>query len=94
MDFGSGEPDFDTPEHIKQAAVKALREGFTKYTTPSGIDELKDAIVDKLKGALKKAGGRAAALADEILSALMGEDVEARKHFIQTNAKDVRFLDI
>jgi len=49
VDFGSGEPDFDTPEHIKQAAVKALREGFTKYTTPSGIDELKDAIVDKLK---------------------------------------------
>jgi aspartate aminotransferase len=49
VDFGSGEPDFDTPEHIKQAAVKALHEGFTKYTAPSGIDELKDAIVDKLK---------------------------------------------
>jgi aspartate aminotransferase len=49
VDFGSGEPDFDTPEHIKQAAIKALYEGFTKYTTPSGIDELKDAIVDKLK---------------------------------------------
>jgi aspartate aminotransferase len=49
VDFGSGEPDFDTPEHIKQAAVTALHEGFTKYTTPSGIDELKDAIVDKLK---------------------------------------------
>ena len=48
VDFGSGEPDFDTPEHIKHAAVKALRGGFTKYTTPSGIDELKDAIVDKL----------------------------------------------
>jgi aspartate aminotransferase len=49
VDFGSGEPDFDTPEHIKQAAIKALSEGFTKYTTPSGIDPLKDAIVDKLK---------------------------------------------
>jgi aspartate aminotransferase len=49
VDFGSGEPDFDTPEHIKQAAVNALREGFTKYTAPAGIDELKDAIVDKLK---------------------------------------------
>ncbi|HEX9867603.1 MAG TPA: aminotransferase class I/II-fold pyridoxal phosphate-dependent enzyme, partial [Candidatus Tectomicrobia bacterium] len=49
VDFGSGEPDFDTPEHIKQAAVEALHQGFTKYTTPSGIDELKDAIVDKLK---------------------------------------------
>jgi aspartate aminotransferase len=49
VDFGSGEPDFDTPEHIKQAAVKALREGFTKYTTPSGIEALKEAIVDKLE---------------------------------------------
>jgi aspartate aminotransferase len=49
VDFGSGEPDFDTPEHIKQAAIEALHQGFTKYTTPSGIDELKDAIVDKLK---------------------------------------------
>jgi aspartate aminotransferase len=49
VDFGSGEPDFDTPDHIKHAAVKALHEGFTKYTTPSGIDELKEAIVDKLK---------------------------------------------
>jgi len=35
-----------------------------------------------------------AALADQVLSVLMGEDVEQRKHFIQTNAKDVRFLDI
>jgi aspartate aminotransferase len=49
VDFGSGEPDCDTPEHIKQAAIEALHQGFTKYTTPSGIDELKDAIVDKLK---------------------------------------------
>jgi aspartate aminotransferase len=48
VDFGSGEPDFDTPEHIKQAAINALDQGFTKYTTPSGIDDLKDAIVDKL----------------------------------------------
>lgn len=50
VDFGSGEPDFDTPDHIKQAALKALYEGFTKYTTPSGIDALKEAIVDKLQG--------------------------------------------
>lgn len=47
--FGAGEPDFDTPEHIKKAAVKALDEGFTKYTAVGGIDELKDAIIDKLK---------------------------------------------
>ena len=45
--FGAGEPDFDTPEHIKEAAVQALRDGFTKYTAVSGIDELKSAICDK-----------------------------------------------
>ena len=45
--FGAGEPDFDTPEHIKEAAVEALREGFTKYTPVSGIDELKIAICEK-----------------------------------------------
>jgi aspartate aminotransferase len=49
VDFGSGEPDFDTPDNIKQAAIQALYEGHTKYTTPSGTDELKEAIVDKLK---------------------------------------------
>jgi len=49
ISFGSGEPDFDTPEHIKEAAVQALREGFTKYTANSGINELKDAVVAKLK---------------------------------------------
>jgi aspartate aminotransferase len=49
IDFGSGEPDFDTPDNIKQAAIQALRDGFTKYTTPSGTDDLKDAIVEKLK---------------------------------------------
>jgi len=49
VDFGSGEPDFDTPDTIKEAAIRALQEGFTKYTAPGGIDELKDAIVEKLK---------------------------------------------
>lgn len=47
--FGAGEPDFDTPRYIKEAAVKAIEEGFTKYTPVGGIDELKDAIIDKLK---------------------------------------------
>jgi len=42
--FGAGEPDFDTPEHIKQAAVRALEMGFTKYTPASGMNELKSAI--------------------------------------------------
>jgi aspartate aminotransferase len=47
--FGAGEPDFDTPEAIKQAAVEAIRAGFTKYTPVGGIDDLKDAVISKLK---------------------------------------------
>ena len=47
--FGAGEPDFDTPDNIKQAAIKAIEAGFTKYTPVSGTDELKDAIAAKLK---------------------------------------------
>ncbi|MBU4257742.1 pyridoxal phosphate-dependent aminotransferase [Patescibacteria group bacterium] len=47
--FGAGEPDFDTPDHIKEAAKKALDEGFTKYTPTSGIPELKKAICRKFK---------------------------------------------
>jgi len=46
--FGAGEPDFDTPEHIKAAAVEALQAGFTKYTPSAGIPELRQAIADKL----------------------------------------------
>ena len=49
MSFGLGEPDFDTPESIKEAAIRALRDGFTKYTQAGGIDELKEAVVAKLK---------------------------------------------
>jgi aspartate aminotransferase len=48
ISFGAGEPDFDTPDHIKMAAVKAIEEGFTKYTPVDGIVELKDAIISKL----------------------------------------------
>jgi aspartate aminotransferase len=47
--FGAGEPDFDTPQHIKDAAIKALNDGFTKYTPASGIPELRQAIADKFK---------------------------------------------
>ena len=47
--FGAGEPDFDTPDHIKEAAKKALDRGFTKYTPASGMRELKEAICRKLK---------------------------------------------
>jgi aspartate aminotransferase len=46
--FGAGEPDFDTPEHIKRAAIEALQAGFTKYTPNAGIPELRQAIADKL----------------------------------------------
>jgi aspartate aminotransferase len=47
--FGAGEPDFDTPQHIKDAVVAALAAGFTKYTPSSGIAELRQAIADKFK---------------------------------------------
>ncbi|MBI5820769.1 MAG: pyridoxal phosphate-dependent aminotransferase [Verrucomicrobia bacterium] len=47
--FGAGEPDFDTPQHIKDAAAAALAAGFTKYTPSSGTPELRQAIADKFK---------------------------------------------
>src|SRR5258706_12292361 len=46
--FGAGEPDFDPPENIKQAAIDALHSGYTKYTPSSGDVDLKDAIIAKL----------------------------------------------
>jgi len=49
ISFAAGEPDFDTPAHVKEAGIQAIREGFTKYTSNSGIDELKDAVATKLK---------------------------------------------
>jgi aspartate aminotransferase len=48
-DFGAGEPDFDTPENIKQAADRAMREGRTKYTAAGGIREISRAIIDFYK---------------------------------------------
>lgn len=47
--FGAGEPDFNTPDNINEAAIKAIRDGFTKYTPASGTDELKKAIGAKFK---------------------------------------------
>ncbi len=47
--LGAGEPDFDTPEHIKQAAIEAINNGFTKYTAVDGTPELKQAIANKFK---------------------------------------------
>ena len=49
ISFGVGEPDFDTPENVKEAAIKAIKDGFTKYTAVGGIDKLKDAIIAKLE---------------------------------------------
>jgi len=49
ISLGAGEPDFDTPDHIKEAAIDAIRRGETKYTAVDGIPELKDAIVKKFR---------------------------------------------
>jgi DNA gyrase subunit B len=58
------------------------------------FDELRDTTMDPEKRTLLQVNVEQAALADEVMSILMGDDVESRKQFIQTNAKDVRFLDI
>ena len=47
--LGAGEPDFDTPDHIKEAAIKAIRDGFTKYTAVDGTPELKRAVAAKFE---------------------------------------------
>lgn len=47
--FGAGEPDFDTPQNIKQKAIESINEGFTKYTVVGGIEELKNAISYRLR---------------------------------------------
>jgi len=47
--FGAGEPDFDTPANIREAAKRAIEAGFTRYTPVGGTDELKDAVIAKLK---------------------------------------------
>ena len=49
ISLSAGEPDFDTPDNIKEAAIRALKEGKTKYTDVDGIPELKAAIVGKFK---------------------------------------------
>lgn len=49
INFGAGEPDFDTPDYIKEKAIQAIKSGFTKYTPTTGIPELKNCICQKLK---------------------------------------------
>jgi len=58
------------------------------------FDELRDTTIDPTKRSLLQISVEQAALADDVCSVLMGDDVELRRHFIQQNAKDVRFLDI
>ncbi len=58
------------------------------------FDQLRDTTIDRTKRSLLQINVEQAALADDVCSVLMGDDVELRRHFIQTNAKDVRFLDI
>ncbi|TNF38238.1 MAG: aminotransferase class I/II-fold pyridoxal phosphate-dependent enzyme, partial [Gammaproteobacteria bacterium] len=47
--LAAGEPDFDTPDHVKQAAIKAINDGFTKYTAVDGTPGLKKAIINKFQ---------------------------------------------
>jgi len=49
INLSAGEPDFDTPDHIKEAAIKAIKEGFTRYTPVAGIPELREAIVAQIQ---------------------------------------------
>jgi aspartate aminotransferase len=49
VDFGVGEPDFDTPDNVKQAGIQAIQKGFTKYTPAGGTDELKEAVIEKFR---------------------------------------------
>ncbi|MGE0877420.1 MAG: DNA topoisomerase (ATP-hydrolyzing) subunit B [Acidimicrobiia bacterium] len=77
----------DHPNHKKEfQRLKGLGEMDAK--------ELRDTTMDVEKRTLLQVSVEQAAIADEIMSILMGDDVESRKHFITTNAKDVRFLDI
>ncbi len=84
VSLSAGEPDFDTPENVKEAAIRAIREGFTKYTPASGIDELKDAVIFaykrdkgleyKRENILISCGGKHAIY--NILQALVDDGVE------------------
>ncbi len=77
----------DRPNHKEEfARLKGLGE--------MDADELWATTMDPARRTLLQVNLEQAAIADEVCSILMGEDVESRKHFIQTNARDVRFLDI
>jgi DNA gyrase subunit B len=90
--------------YLKDDAAKARflearpnhKEDFSRLKGLGEMDasELWTTTMDPTRRTLLQVSVEQAAIADEVCSILMGEDVESRKHFIQTNAKDVRFLDI
>ncbi|MEI7622981.1 MAG: DNA topoisomerase (ATP-hydrolyzing) subunit B [Actinomycetes bacterium] len=86
-------------DHAKSAFLDQKPDHKKEFQRLKGLgemdfDELGDTTMDATKRTLLQINVEQAAIADEIFSVLMGDDVESRKHFIQTNAKDVRFLDI
>ena len=64
VSFGVGEPDFDTPEHIRSAAIRAIEEGFTRYTAVGGIPELKQALAGARLEPMRRAVDGILALSD------------------------------
>ncbi len=82
--------DLFTAEHPNHSADFQRLKGLGEMD----FDELAETTMDRDKRTLLQVSVETAAIADEVFSVLMGENVESRKHFIQTNAKDVRFLDI
>ena len=86
-------------DHAKDAFMEANPNHKADFGRLKGLgemdaEELWDTTIDPARRTLLQVSVEQAALADEVFAVLMGEDVESRKNFIQTNAKDVRFLDI
>ena len=86
-------------EHAKDSFLKENPKHKKEFQRLKGLgemdfDELKSTTMDPTQRSLLKVSVRMSSVADEVFSTLMGEDVESRKKFIQTNAQDVRFLDI
>jgi DNA gyrase subunit B len=86
-------------DHAREVFLEARPNHRKEFQRLKGLgemdyDELRDTTMDPDKRTLLRVNVEQAALADEVMSILMGDDVESRKHFIQTNAKDARFLDI
>ena len=86
----------DTAKDAFMASHPDHKQDFQRLKGLGEMDfhELRDTTIDPAKRSLLQIGVEQAALADDVCSILMGDDVELRRHFIQTNAKDVRFLDI